>query len=235
MLDPIKKWDEMPRDVKLDLIKPYIESGMPEDYLDMHLGNLPIEMRTAVEDYLSNAGAEDISNPDEYNAFDSDDEFLGMDTSMGDMDLGDPYGDDLYEYSDLEDGIHESPKKKTKYTRNELKEAIRQEIIASLTEDGELDEAKKKKKDDEEADIELDAETEDIPLDGEDGGDMGDMDLGDIGGDVTSGAGTEDVQSNLMAALKAAKGMGDKKLVRQIGNALTYFTRQQVSSDEESI
>jgi hypothetical protein len=38
-----------------------------------------------------------------------------------------------------------------------------------------------------------------------------------------------------MAALKAAKGMGDKKLVRQIGNALTYFTRQQVSSDEESI
>ena len=43
----------------------------------------------------------------------------------------------------------------------------------------------------------------------------------------------EQVQKELMAALRASKKLGDKKLVRQIGNVLTYFTRTQISSDED--
>jgi hypothetical protein len=41
-----------------------------------------------------------------------------------------------------------------------------------------------------------------------------------------------DVQKELMDALEAAKASGDEKLIRQIGNALTYFTRSQVSKEE---
>jgi hypothetical protein len=191
MLDPIKKWDEMPRDVKLDLIKPYIEDGMPEDYLDMHLGNLPMEMRTAVEDYLSNAGSEDMD--------------IDMDIDMdGGMDLGNPYGDDLYE---------SKKDKKQKITKSQLKETIRREILAALTEDSDLTE-------EEEEDITLDAETEDIPADNSE----------DVA--PTRGGSVEEVQKDLTAALNSAKQLGDKKLVRQIGNALTYFTRQQISSEE---
>ena len=207
MLDPIKKWDEMPRDVKLDLIKPYIEDGMPEDYLDMHLGNLPMEMRTAVEDYLSNAGSEDMMGDDDHqpqydkDMMDDDDYNPQYDS---DMDLGNPYGDDLYE---------SKKDKKQKITKSQLKETIRREILAALTEDNDLTE-------EEEEDITLDAETEDIPAD----------DSEDVA--PTSGGSVEEVQKDLTAALNSAKQLGDKKLVRQIGNALTYFTRQQISTEE---
>ena len=44
----------------------------------------------------------------------------------------------------------------------------------------------------------------------------------------------QDVQKELMDALEAAKKLGDKKLTRQIGNALTYFTRSQITKDEEA-
>lgn len=42
----------------------------------------------------------------------------------------------------------------------------------------------------------------------------------------------QDVQKELMDALEAAKSIGDVKLQRQISNALTYFTRQQVAGSE---
>jgi len=41
-----------------------------------------------------------------------------------------------------------------------------------------------------------------------------------------------DAQKELMDVLEAAKSIGDEKLVRQIGNALTYFTRTQVADKE---
>lgn len=37
-----------------------------------------------------------------------------------------------------------------------------------------------------------------------------------------------DVQDNLEAALEAARSLGDEKLVDQIGNTLTFFTRTHV-------
>jgi hypothetical protein len=106
--------------------------------------------------------------------------------------------------------------KKTKMTKDELKEAIRQEIIATLTEDGDLGEAKKGKEEEEE--ISTEEETIEEPT--------------DDAIDTTALTSPQDVQKELMDAIEAAKQLGDKKLVRQIGNALTYFTRTQISSDE---
>ena len=164
-------------------------------------------MRTAVEDYLSNAGSEDMMGDDDHqpqydkDMMDDDDYNPQYDS---DMDLGNPYGDDLYE---------SKKDKKQKITKSQLKETIRREILAALTEDNDLTE-------EEEEDITLDAETEDIPAD----------DSEDVA--PTSGGSVEEVQKDLTAALNSAKQLGDKKLVRQIGNALTYFTRQQISTEE---
>lgn len=110
--------------------------------------------------------------------------------------------------------------KKTKMTKTELKEAIRQEILAALTEDNLTEAEDEETKDTEE--VTLDAETEETSAD--------DSETSDTEtGDTTS---SQDVQKELTDALEAAKNLGDKKLVRQIGNALTYFTRQQISTDE---
>jgi len=94
--------------------------------------------------------------------------------------------------------------------------ANRQEIIDALK--GPMSEAKKKSKKDEEAPEEMDAEI-DAEVDAE-------MPI-----DAPEPSHT-DVQKELTDALEAAKASGDEKLVRQIGNALTYFTRSQVAGEE---
>ena len=93
--------------------------------------------------------------------------------------------------------------------RSQLKEYIKNEILSILNE------AKKEETDTEETetaseeDITTDTETEEAPS-------------------------AQDVQKELMDALEASKKLGDKKLTRQIGNALTYFTRTQITKDEEA-
>jgi len=42
----------------------------------------------------------------------------------------------------------------------------------------------------------------------------------------------EIVQSSLEKALEAAKSLGNEKLVTQIGNTITYFTRSEVIKEE---
>jgi len=127
------------------------------------------------------------------------------------------YADKISEV-DADNNTTES--KKTKMTKTELKEAIRQEILAALTEDNLTEAEDEETKDTEE--VTLDAETEETS---DDNSETSDTETGD----TTS---SQDVQKELTDALEAAKNLGDKKLVRQIGNALTYFTRQQISTDE---
>lgn len=67
-----------------------------------------------------------------------------------------------------------------------------------------------------EADVEMDAEPE---VDGIDVKQDADAELSGTVGDV---------QDNLEAALEAARSLGDEKLVDQIGNTLTFFTRTHV-------
>jgi hypothetical protein len=42
----------------------------------------------------------------------------------------------------------------------------------------------------------------------------------------------KEVQDNLEAAMEAAKKLGDEKLQKQIGNSLTFFTRQHVVKED---
>jgi len=105
--------------------------------------------------------------------------------------------------------------------KSQFKKLVKEEIFSIL----EKEKAKKAKK------AKEDVEVSDIETETSDDSDMGDLDLGDMGDSKMSTA--QDVQKELMDALEAAKGLGDKKLVRQIGNALTYFTRSQVSKDEQ--
>ena len=95
--------------------------------------------------------------------------------------------------------------------KSQLKEYIKNEILSILNE------AEEKETDTEETGTE---ETEVTPAE-------------DTATEETTPS-AQDVQKELMDALEAAKKLGDKKLVRQIGNALTYFTRSQITKDEEA-
>jgi len=44
---------------------------------------------------------------------------------------------------------------------------------------------------------------------------------------------TQDVLTHLESALEAAKAKGDEKLINQIGNTITFFTRQYVVKEED--
>lgn len=137
-------------------------------------------------------------------------------------------GEAAYEYEKGKEAGEKAEKKKMK--KSELKKQIKEMILAEINIDLSNDdnfydpvaEAKKKKKDEEET------ETEEVTID--------DTEM-DMGGEMDMGAeasvpAASDVQKELMDALEAAKASGDEKLVRQIGNALTYFTRSQVSKEE---
>lgn len=132
-----------------------------------------------------------------------------------------------YEYEKGKEAGEKAEKKKMK--KSELKKQIKEMILAEIDIDLSNDddfydpvyEAKKKKKDEEE-------ETEDVTIDDVEI----DADEMDMGAEMPAAPAATDVQKELMDALEAAKASGDEKLVRQIGNALTYFTRSQVSKEE---
>jgi len=117
----------------------------------------------------------------------------------------------------------EEVQESTKYTKSSLKSKIKEMILKEMeTPEDELEEAKKEEAPEEEMPAEeMPAEempAEEMPMDGEEDSEL---------------TTPEQVQKELMAALRASKKLGDKKLTRQIGNVLTYFTRTQISSDEE--
>jgi hypothetical protein len=116
----------------------------------------------------------------------------------------------------------EEVQESTKYTKSSLKSKIKEMILKEMeTPEDELEEAKKEEAPEEMPDEDMSIEdmpTEEMPMDDEEDSEL---------------TTPEQVQKELMQALKASKKLGDKKLTRQIGNVLTYFTRTQISSDEE--
>jgi hypothetical protein len=152
---------------------------------------------------------------------------------------------DLYKRDEVTESMKPTSKTTKKRLTAQIKEMILAEMDSSEMNDGNktptnpgvpndstdmaldmmkkgIPEAKKKSKKDEEApeeapeemDAELDSEVDtEIPMD-------------------TPEPSHTDVQKELTDALEAAKASGDEKLVRQIGNALTYFTRSQVAGEE---
>jgi hypothetical protein len=95
--------------------------------------------------------------------------------------------------------------------RSELKEIIKAAMLKEADE-LEIDEAKKDEKED---DIEIDPEVDpEVDMGGDD------MDM--------SGGGDSEVLNHLEAALESAQSIGDEKLINQIGNTITFYTRQYV-------
>jgi len=123
-------------------------------------------------------------------------------------------------------GVGEEVKetKSNKMKKSELKEMIRNAFL-NETEIEEIDmlEAEEEEKEDieledtEEIDVDTDAET----------ADAGEVDV-EADAEVEMTGDKKEVQDNLQAALEAAKALGDEKLINQIGNSITFFTRTHV-------
>jgi hypothetical protein len=136
--------------------------------------------------------------------------------------------------------------KSNKMTKSELKEMIKsaflneketfdqafdridkeEEVYPGSDKDEKVAEAK-----DEEEDIEVDVDAEDVAVDMEADADM---DMESPSEPISSGD-KDEIQDSLEKALEAAKALGDQKLVDQIGNSITFFTRQHVVGKEEAM
>lgn len=130
------------------------------------------------------------------------------------------------EYGEVEEGI--DAYKKEKMSKSKLREKIREMILAELdgaaveAEDYDpVAEAKKKVKDEEDIDVE-DIDVEDIDVE-EPGTEMG-------GGE---NAEVERIQDLLNQLQDEAEKLGDEKLLKQVGNTITFFTRQHIAEKPE--
>jgi phage-related tail fiber protein len=141
------------------------------------------------------------------------------------------------------EGMHMTELAKGKMTKDEFKKKLKEAILAELDttagidaydEMGSLDEAKKKEEEEEDIDIESDVEgdVENLDLDitgGEEGSQI-DMNM-DTTGDIDAGSSeSKKAFSELTDAYRAAKELGDEKLIRQIANTITYFNKNIILS-----
>lgn len=127
-------------------------------------------------------------------------------------------------------------KKPNILNENNLREKIRDMVIAELstsedeeedmsdyffdidTPEKELDEAKKDKPEEEVADVEVTDTEEFMPED----------DMGAEDAPMQLDGGEKEIMDSLETALEFAKQKGDEKLIDQIGNTITFFTRQYI-------
>ena len=93
-----------------------------------------------------------------------------------------------------------------------------------LQPDTPLEEADEEEKTEEEVDVDVE-DPEPAPEEGE-------MDV-EANAEVELTGAEKKAQENLEAALAAAKEMGDQKLVDQIGNSITFFTRQHIVKENK--
>ena len=115
--------------------------------------------------------------------------------------------------------------------KSELKEMIRQGMLEDIQSN--VTEAKKDKEEEEDIeveDIEDIEDVEDIEIEDTEEEEISTPSEGGIAGDEKK------VQDSLESALIAAKELGDEKLINQIGNSITFFTRSHVvGSGDENI
>jgi len=142
-----------------------------------------------------------------------------MESNAWDMAMREDMDVNIKDETEMDDPLAEN--ETTKMKKSELKARIKEMILAEVDEEEEVE-------DTEEVDVDVeDPEPTEEPV-------------GDGGLKVTQNAdadltGTQkEVQDNLEAALEAAKKLDDDKLAKQIGNSLTFFTRQHVVKEELS-
>jgi len=108
----------------------------------------------------------------------------------------------------------------TKLTVSELKAKIKEQILSTLTEA------------DEDIDVDIDVEDE---VEVEAGAD--DIEIEKKGTDIKVEVGLspeeELIQDSLKAAMDAADSLGNQKLADQIGNTITFFTREYVVGNRD--
>lgn len=131
--------------------------------------------------------------------------------------------------SEIEDKDNTSDKEEveemssSKMTKTELKEKIRAEIMATLSEENTMDEAEGE----DELDAALDAAEDEI----EDDNTSSDEPAG-AEPELSDEAGLSDEETAIQADLKKAYDnavtIGDEKLANQIANTITFFTRAHV-------
>jgi hypothetical protein len=134
---------------------------------------------------------------------------------------------------DLEDEQMNENKPSNKMKKSELKEMIRTAMLAEMeVEETEVFEAEEEDVEDVDVDVDIeDVEDVDIDADVEDAGEI----------DVENDAKVEltgdkaEVSDNLEAALEAARKLGDEKLVDQIGNTITFFTRAHIVKEADVV
>ena len=122
-------------------------------------------------------------------------------------------------YDDMDE---EMDMKKKKITVKEFKSQIRERILAEMNEEEEMTEADEIDVEDNE-DIDIDVER-DIDIDDESSESEIEVDseLAGESSDVSA------ILGLLTKAQEKAEGMGDEKLMDQIGNTITYYTRAHV-------
>ncbi len=110
---------------------------------------------------------------------------------------------------DMDEEMRKDDMDEAKYYEDDMKEA--EEVDVEDNEDIDVDIEKDIKVDDEEKEVDIDVKAS-MPGESED---------------------VEEVQALLMKAQEAASDLGDEKLMDQIGNTITYFTRSQVARVDE--
>jgi len=136
--------------------------------------------------------------------------------------------DDAAHIKALEKDMKDDAKKTSegKMTKSDLKSKIKEMILAELNEDSteDVDEpGALNNMYDPLAEAKKDEEVEDITVDDTEVVDAPESDM--MAGKTTEVSG---IQSNLQAAYAEAKALGDEKLITQIANTITYFTKAHI-------
>ena len=143
---------------------------------------------------------------------------------------------------EVRDAEIEAKKSKGMIKNEALRNKVREEIFAALSEESQYNdtiysEDLSEQEDDVDVDVDIDDEVEaDVDVDVKDKvnvdaeGDQIDIEKKAVKAKVEIGLSPEEeiVQDSLKAAMDAAEAMGSEVLADQIGNTITYFTRQFV-------
>jgi len=118
-------------------------------------------------------------------------------------------------------------------TEKKLRETIRKSLMNKEFSTKKLQE--EETEDEEEVEDTPTEETDD--LEGEDFGETDDLEGEDFGetGDETGGGDSSTVLQNLEQALEGARSLGDEKLINQIGNTITFFTRAHIVKTQDEM
>jgi len=207
------------------------------DELDMKDGEKTdyMERRREMSDYMEEGKMLDETVLLKDRPFDYQKDYIAQDRFGYDFDELESEEQDevLNLISNLEDEQMNENKPSNKMKKSELKEMIRAAMLAEMeVEETEVFEAEEEDVEDVDVDVDIeDVEDVDIDADVEDAGEI----------DVENDAKVEltgdkaEVSDNLEAALEAARKLGDEKLVDQIGNTITFFTRAHIVKEADVV